>query len=126
VKVLVVVEDNSDMVALIEVNLATEPRLELVGRATTALEAIELAREEQPSLIILDHFIDGETMGLQAAPLLKAVAPTAKILLFTSHPLEVEAAREPTVDAFLRKAKINELLPMVSRLLDLAPTIGEA
>jgi DNA-binding NarL/FixJ family response regulator len=117
--VLVVVEDDLDMQLLIRITLQSDGRLELSGHATRAEAAIELARQLQPDLVILDHFIDGEIMGLEAAPLIKQAAPNALVLLFTSHDLRVEARREPAVDEFLRKHDMALLLPTVQRLLDL-------
>jgi hypothetical protein len=61
-------------------------------------------------------------MGLQAAPLLKEVAPHAKILLFTAFDLSAQAADELAVDAFLSKTNIDRLLPVTQDLLGLAPT----
>lgn len=120
-RVLVVVEDDRDMQLLIRLTLQADPRLDITGCAATASEAIELAREVQPQLVILDHFIDGEVMGLDAAPAIKEVAPSAKVLLFTSHDLALEAEREPSITEFLLKRDISELLPTVRRLLGLEP-----
>lgn len=120
-KVLVVVEDDRDMQLLIELTLQVDARLELSGCAATAAEAIELAREAQPALVILDHFIDGDVMGLEAAPAIKEVAPESRVLLFTSHDLKIESEREPSIDEFLLKRDISELMPTVHRLLDLEP-----
>lgn len=120
-KVLVVVEDDVDMQLLIEVTLAADARLEVSGRCTTAAEAVAEARRIQPDLVILDLFIDGATMGLDAAPDIKCVAPDVRILLFTSHDLRVECEREPAVDEFLLKTHFAELVPTVQRLLGLAP-----
>ena len=120
-KVLVVVEDDHDMQRLIQLTLGVDSRLELSGTCATADEAVQMARELQPELIILDHFIDGNVMGLEAAPAIKAVAPDAAVLLFTSHDLELEARREPAVDEFLLKRDIGELMPTVQRLLGLEP-----
>ena len=117
--VLVIVEDDQDMQTLIRITLQADSRLELVGSAATADEAVELARESQPDVVILDHFIDGKIMGLDAAPLIKGVSPGSKVLLFTSHDLLVEAKREPAVDEYLRKHDIGSLLPTVQRLLGL-------
>ena len=78
-------------------------------------------REVQPELVILDHFIDGDVMGLEAAPAIKQVAPDAQVLLFTSHDLEIESAREPSIDEFLLKRDIAELMPTVHRMLGLDP-----
>ena len=117
--VLVIVEDDKDMRTLIRITLQTDSRLELLGSAATAEEAVELARETKPDVVILDHFIDGKVMGLDAAPLIKQVSPESKVLLFTSHDLLVEARREPAVDEYLRKHDIGRLLPTVQRLLGL-------
>lgn len=120
-RVLVVVEDEADIRLLIRMTLLDDPRIELFGEATTAAEAVELARSSYPGLIILDHSIEGDVMGLQAAPMLKEAAPEAKILLFTAFDLREEAAGEPAIDAFLLKTRLSDLLPTAQRLLALPP-----
>lgn len=120
-RVLVVVEDEPDMRMLIRLNLTADPRIVVAGEASTAEEAVELARTTSPGLIILDHQIDGEVMGLEAASLLKGAAPHAKILLFTAFDLDAEAAANPFVDDFLSKTDFALLLPVTQRLLGLEP-----
>jgi DNA-binding NarL/FixJ family response regulator len=120
-RILVIVEDEVDVRWLIRMTLLDDPRLELVGEAASAAEAIALARIEQPGLVVLDHSIEGDVMGLQAAPLLKQVAPEAKILLFSAYDLKAAAAAEPAVDAFLLKTQIDQLLSTVQGLLGLGP-----
>ncbi len=119
--VLVVVEDDPDMRMLIRLTLALEERFLVSGEAASAADALDVVRStDDLDLIILDHFIDGDIMGLQAAPLLKAAAPRAKILLFTSHDLATEARREPAIEAYLSKGELDELVPTAQRLLGLA------
>ena len=118
-KVFVVVEDEPDMRALIGITLRRDPRLEVVGEAASAEEALAVLDTVEPGLIILDHGIEGDVMGLQAAPLLKAKAPMAKILLFTAFDMRQEASQEPSVDEYLRKDRIGELLSTVQRMLGL-------
>lgn len=119
--VLVVVEDEEDMRFMIRITLAQDPRLVLLGETASAEEAIELARGLQPGAIVLDHQLDGRLTGLEAAPLIKAAAPNAKILLFTAFDLEAEAEAEAAVDAFLRKDGVKHLLATVDRLVGLEP-----
>lgn len=119
VKALVVVEDEPDMRMLISMMLGRDPRLELKGEAASADEALEVLESVDPGLIVLDHGIEGDVMGLQAAPLLKAKAPRSKILLFTAFDMRREAEQEPAVDGYLRKDRITELLPTVQQMLDL-------
>lgn len=120
-KVLVIVEDEQDMRVLIRALLSADPRLEILGEATSAAAAIELARSLDPGLIVLDHFIDGPVHGLDAAPALKEVAPAAKIILFSAYDLAARARRSAAVDAYLPKDQPQELLPLAQRLLGLEP-----
>ena len=119
---LVVVEDDPDMRLLIGIMLTADPRIELMGEAVSAEEAMEVVGGLEPPLIVLDHSIAGELTGIQVAPLLTASAPHAKILLFTAYDLEREARAEPAIDSYLRKDDLDLLLPTVERLLELAPT----
>ena len=119
VKVFVIIEDEPDMRALIGLLLGRDPRLELVGEASSAEEALVMLDTVEPGLIVLDHGIEGELMGLEAAPLLKQKAPMAKILLFTAFDMRREANEEPAIDEYLRKDRIGDLLPTALRLLGL-------
>ena len=119
-EVLLVVEDDPDMRELIKVTLAGDARLTVVGESTRAEEALAEARARRPDLIVLDHFIEGDVMGLELAPQLKAVAPESKILLFTSHDLAAEVAAEPAIDEYLRKRDLHRLLSTTLALLGLA------
>ena len=118
-RVLVVVEDDTDMRMLMEVMLDADSRLELSGTAATAAEAVAAARMLQPDLVVLDHFIDGTVMGIDAAPRIKEVAPATSILLCTSHDLQLEAERSATIDGYLNKRDISRLLETVQRMLGL-------
>jgi DNA-binding NarL/FixJ family response regulator len=123
IKVFVVVEDEPDMRLLISMMLKRDPRLELLGEAASAEQALRMLDSIEPGLIVLDHGIEGDIMGLEAAPLLKAKAPRAKILLFTAFDMSRQAAAEPAIDAFLRKDRIDQLLATVQGLLQLESAV---
>jgi DNA-binding NarL/FixJ family response regulator len=120
-QVLVVVENDPDFRLLIRVELARDPRIEISGEAASSEEALRLLASSGPGLVILDHYLDDETRGLEAAALIKEAAPQARVLLMSSEDLAREAARQPAVDAFLRKTDIDRLLPLTQRLLGLEP-----
>ena len=117
-KTLVIVEDDLDMRELIRLVLRDGPDLRIAGEVATADRAIDMVEQEQPDLIILNHYLDAETRGLTVAPVLKELAPNAKIVLFSSHDLTIDASQEPAVDVFLSKRRLGSLYPTVSRLLD--------
>ena len=64
--------------------LSTATDLEVVGEASTAHEAIDRATVLQPDIILLDIQLP-DMDGLTALPRLKAVAPTARVLIVTMH-----------------------------------------
>jgi DNA-binding NarL/FixJ family response regulator len=117
--ILVAVEDDPAFQVLIRATLGEASDMDILEEMPATIDrALEVAREVQPKLIILDHNLGGEMIGLSAAPKLKEVAPEAKILLFTSYDIAAEAKREPAVDAFLRKDNVDQLLPTSQRLLE--------
>ena len=116
--ILVAVEDDPAFQVLIRATLAEASELDILEEMPATVErALEVAREVQPRLIILDHNLGGEMVGLSAAPRLKEAAPNAKILLFTSYDIGAEASREPAIDAFVRKDNVDQLLSTSNRLL---------
>jgi len=118
---LLVVEDEPDMRLLIRAHLRRDPRVRVTGEAASADQALGLVRLSPPDLIILDHSIEGETMGLDAAPQLKELAPDSKILLFSAFSMGKQARAQPVVNAFLSKSEMPKLLRTVQGLLGLEP-----
>ena len=116
-RVLGIVEDEKDMRLLLKATLSTDPRIEIVGEAASAEEALELARSWEPHLIILDYSLEGELTGMEAAPLFKEVVPNAKILLFTAYDLRARVQENPHIDGFLRKDQFPRLMPTVKDML---------
>jgi len=118
--VLVAVEDDPDFQVLIRAALAGDEHLEVAADMPATVDAaIEVAGRVHPQLIILDHNLEGEMVGLQAAPRLKEAAPETKILLFTAYDVAAEAKREPAIDAYVRKDNVQDLAPTARRLLGL-------
>jgi CheY-like chemotaxis protein len=118
---ILVVEDDLDMQFLIESVLAADPRFQPIVKTTNAYEAIALVPGLDPGLIILDHQIEGEITGFQAAPMLKAVARKARIIIFTTHDLSVEVRQEPAIDLYVPKKELRKLLTAAQNVLGLPP-----
>ena len=96
-----------------------EPDLALVGEAEDGREAIGLARELQPDLLILDLSMP-RMDGLAALVEIKRVAPGTRVLVMTVHRTEeyVFKAIESGADGYLLKdASASELLIAVRSVL---------
>ena len=116
-----IIEDDIDMQYLVQLKFGVDMRTRFCGAATNSIDALELLRGIDPGVVVLDHFIEGQIMGLQLAPLIKAAAPNVRIVLLTSHDLAFEVSREPAIDAYLRKNELAKLLPTALQLMGLEP-----
>ena len=112
---VVLVEDDAAIRTVVEILIGTEPDLELVGSAASAEEGIELVRTLLPDLVLLDNQLEGPMTGLQAAPAIKEAAPSVVVLLCTA--LDLKGQGEPSVDGYLRKDDLAELVDVVRGLL---------
>lgn len=119
-KVLAIVEDDDDTRLLMRTLLSIDPRIEVVGEARSAEEALVLAQSNPDTdLIILDHQLQGKMTGFEAAPLFKGLCPKAKILLFTNQDMRREAESSPAIDVYLPKKDVGLFVATVQKMLAL-------
>lgn len=116
---ILLVENEPDFQLLVRSTLRSDPRLALCAETVDLEETLKIVEELKPALVILDHQLDGEMLGLQGAPLIKASSPETRIILFTGQDLSYEASQEPAIDLYLSKADIRQLLPAAQVLLGL-------
>jgi DNA-binding NarL/FixJ family response regulator len=85
--------------------------LETVGEAESAERAIELAREIEPDLVLMDVWMSG-TDGITAARAIKARRPeTVVVLTSTTHPDDLPLTGEDRVaDAVIWKSHLEPRL----------------
>jgi DNA-binding NarL/FixJ family response regulator len=62
--------------------LESSPAIELVGEATTGCEAVELVREHQPDLVLMDLHMP-ELSGIEATRRISALNPGTAVLVIT-------------------------------------------
>ena len=64
--------------------LLTRPGIEVVGEGENGLRAVEMARELQPDVMLLDiRMRDGD--GLQALPQIKGASPMTSVIMLTTY-----------------------------------------
>lgn len=81
---IVLADDHSVLRAGLRLLLESNPNFQVVGEAATGIEALKLAKELQPDLILLDLSMP-EQGGLDALPRLREILPRVKILILTMH-----------------------------------------
>lgn len=79
---VLLIDDHELVVEGLSRILAKEEDLEIVGRATTAAEGIELAGSAQPDVVLLDHRLPDRD-GVEAIGDLREACPGAKVVVLT-------------------------------------------
>jgi two-component system, NarL family, invasion response regulator UvrY len=105
-------DDSSSFLALLRNVVDATCHLEVVGDADCGERAVELARELQPEMVLIDVRMPG-IGGLEAAKRIRATHPSALIVLIsTAHPDELPRdAHEGAADAIIWKSELDpELL----------------
>jgi DNA-binding NarL/FixJ family response regulator len=129
---LLIVDDHDAFLNAAERHLRRVGHVQIVGRGRNGIEAVALADELKPDIVVLDLAMP-EMGGLQATRLIKA-QDDPPFVVVASHFDDVEHrehAQRAGADAFISKLNyIVELLPVIeqhagSRAGDHAPRDGE-
>jgi|SRR5580704_6157325 DNA-binding NarL/FixJ family response regulator len=95
--------------------LEGQPELHIVSMATDGVEAVELAEEQQPDVILLDISLP-RLNGIEAARQIRRVAPQAKILFLSQYDTWAtarEALRTGATGYVVKSDAAFELIPGV-------------
>lgn len=101
---VLVVDDDDEAVALAQVLLASDDRVETVGRARHGREALTMAAAVQPDVILMDLHMP-VMGGTDATRRLREQGSTARIVVVTGTERvdEIQLARQAGADAFVTK-----------------------
>jgi DNA-binding NarL/FixJ family response regulator len=120
---ILIVDDNIRLRALMRGIAVQEPDFQVVGEAEDGAEAIRLAQELRPDIVLLDLAMP-KINGLEALRRIKAEYPKTKVIIVTVHAEDVyrRAAVNGGADAFLLKKTMGTvLLPTIYRLCGSMP-----
>ena len=81
---VVLVDDQSDVVALMEAIVTSRSDVEVLGTASNGPDAIEVVRRLHPDLVVIDHHMPTMT-GVAAARCMLEDQPGLRILLCTAY-----------------------------------------
>ena len=115
---VVLVDDDAPIRRLVRRLLTDDGGFEVVAEADNGLEAIEIARQHQPDVVLLDLLIP-DLDGWEALPKLVRDAPRSMILVLSGLRALDEADQTFAVGAFayLEKSVLREDFPVEVRRL---------
>ena len=114
----VVVDDSEAFLAEAARFLMSDQRIDVVGRASSGREALELLPRLKPDVALIDLTMPG-IGGLETTRQIKQWPDPPRVVILTLHqaPAYVAAAREAGADAFVSKAEVaDSLLPTIHEL----------
>jgi two-component system response regulator NreC len=127
---VLIVDDHALVRTGISLLLQGESDMEPVGEAGSTAEALRLARELSPEIVLLDVTMPGGS-GLDSISSLMEAAPGTKILMLSMHedPTYVRAALEAGASGYVVKdAAFQELIEAIRRVAAgesyVAPSLG--
>jgi PAS domain S-box-containing protein len=109
---VLVVDDEPTMLDVVDLLISHNQHGVQITRAQDSAQALRLAREVHPSIIVLDYLMP-DTNAKELASMLREIVPDASILVFSAAVSE----QPEWADAFLTKSRINELGPLVGQLI---------
>jgi DNA-binding NarL/FixJ family response regulator len=97
---VVVVDDEPALLEIISITLGSAGPFEVVGRAKDGEQALALAEEHQPDVVLLDLILGSERGVDLVAPLMRT-SPRSMIAALTALPAEAEEAITLRAGAFV-------------------------
>ncbi len=116
---VVLADDSEDLRTVLRHLLEQDGRFEVVAEAEDGYEAVQVAADHQPDVIVLDlsmPVLDGH----EALPRIRIAAPATRIVVLSGFgPLDAGGTTKLEADACLAKgAGIDEILGTVAEVAD--------
>jgi hypothetical protein len=112
-------DDVFDLRFMVKLALERSGRFQVVAEAENGDEAVELAKEHQPDLVLLDVSMPVKD-GLEALPDIRSVSPNAKVVMLSGFEASrlAAAALESGAAAYLEKGiPPNDLVAELLKVL---------
>ena len=115
---VLLVDDDAEVRALLEVVLDGDGRFHVVGEAADGLEALQLALTHRPDVVVLDLMMPGMD-GFGALPRLRQALPAARIVVVSAFPdpYTLLDSIKLGADGYIDKSRVwCELVPTLAGL----------
>ena len=129
---LLIVDDMADIRDYFNMILSKEPDIDIVGMASTGIEAIRKAKELKPNVILMDIQMETRTAGIDATHTILKDNPDSKIIILTIHEEDeylFQAYCAGVMDYIVKTNSISEIIDSIrtvhSNKLMLRPGVAD-
>ena len=114
---VLIADDNPNFRSTLKAVLGSRPNIEEVWEAKDGEEAVRLARELTPDIVLMDLAMP-RIDGLEATRLIKDQQPAVRVIVLSAHEGEIlhRAAAASGADAYLDKSQCFSGLEEVGKL----------
>ncbi len=112
---VVVIEDNQVFREALELLLGLRPDVEVVGSEADGSRAVEICRELQPDVLLIDYRLPGLD-GIQVTSAVHQACPDVAVVCLTASvtPRELEALREAgAVDCVIKHDSLDDIVAAI-------------
>ena len=116
---VLIVDDHDLMRETVRSFLESLPGVEVVGEAKNGRVAVQLARENKPTVVIMDVIMP-EMDGIEATRLITTEMPQVKVIAFSMHDDEAcrDSLRQAGVSCFVSKRyALEELIRAIEAVI---------
>jgi DNA-binding NarL/FixJ family response regulator len=117
---MLIVDDHPMLLHGLRQALSEHSKLTLVGAAATGAEAVKLARELNPDLVVMDIHLP-DINGIEATRQILSEQPRVKVVIFSrdpSHALVQEALQAGAKGYVLKRGSARELIDAISAVMN--------
>lgn len=113
---LILVDDHELVRVGLRILLEGVPEVAIVGEASTGAEAVEVARQTRPDVVVLDMRLPDET-GADACRAIRAAVPETRVLVLSAFDDDVVPAFQAGASGYvLKNVRLPELLEAIQRV----------
>jgi DNA-binding NarL/FixJ family response regulator len=105
---VLLVDDDATFLESLEALLASDQRLEIVGKALSGAEALEVAAANQPDVVVVDVRMPGMS-GIECGRLIRERDPHSRVILISGSIFDDQRPdpAESRASAYLAKSEVT-------------------